>query len=105
MDIKLDFDPKEIAEKMHDAIISSTFKEIFSKAVTEECKRLTENNWNSNSIIQNAVKEYFQITIRSMLESEYKEQIESLIREKITGERLEKLCAELVEKIKVESRY
>jgi hypothetical protein len=105
MDIKLDFDPKEIADKMHEAIISTTFKEIFSKAVTEECKRLTESSWNTNSIIQNAVKNYFEITIRSMLNTEYKEQIENLIREKITGERLEKLCEELVEKIKVESRY
>ncbi len=105
MDIKLDFDPKEIADKMHEAIISTTFKEIFSKAVTEECKRLTESSWNTNNIIQNAVKNYFEITIRSMLNTEYKEQIENLIREKITGERLEKLCEELIEKIKVESRY
>jgi hypothetical protein len=105
MDIKLDFDPKEIAEKMHEAIISTTFKEIFSKAVTDECKRLTESSWNANSIIQNAVKNYIEITIRSMLNTEYKEQIENVIREKITGEKLEKLCEELVEKIKVESRY
>jgi hypothetical protein len=103
MDIKLDFDPKEIAEKMHEAIISSTFKEIFSKAVTEECKRLTEANWNTNSIIQNSVRNYFEITIHSMLNTEYKEQIENVIREKITKERLETLCEELVQKIKVQN--
>lgn len=101
MDIKLDFDPKEIADKMHEAIISTTFKEIFSKAVTEECKRLTESNWNTNSIIQNAVRSYIEMTIRSMLNTEYKEQIENVIREKITGEKLESICDELVGKIKV----
>lgn len=105
MDIKLDFNPEEVAQKMTEAILTSTFKEIFAKAVTEECKKLTESSWNTNSIIQNAVKNYFEITIRQMLQTEYKEQIEALIREKITGERLTELCDQLVEKIKVGDRY
>ena len=92
MDIKLDFDPTEIAEKMHEAIINSTFKDIFSKAVTDECKRLTEGQWNAQTIIQNAVRNYIEITIRAMLNSEYNEQIEDIVRGKITGEKLESLC-------------
>jgi len=44
MDIKLDFDPKEVAEKMHEAIINGAFKDLFTKAVEAECKRLSESN-------------------------------------------------------------
>lgn len=105
MEIKLDFNPEEVAQKMTEAIITSTFKEIFAKAVTEECKRLTENSWSANNVIQTAVREYMRDTIRGLLNTEYKEQIGALIRTKITGERLEKLTDELVEKIIVESRY
>jgi hypothetical protein len=102
MDIKLNFEAKEIAEKLHEAIITTSFKEIFSKAVELECKRLTEGDWNTDSIIRGAVKNYFEITIREMLNNEYQEPIKDIIRKQITGERLDNLCEELVEKIKVE---
>jgi basic membrane lipoprotein Med (substrate-binding protein (PBP1-ABC) superfamily) len=102
MDIKLNFEAKEIAEKLHEAIITTSFKEIFSTAVEQECKRLTEGNWSTDNIIRGAVKNYFEITIRQMLNEEYQEQIKGIIRKQITGERLDNLCEELVEKIKVE---
>ena len=106
MDIKLDFDPKEIAEKMHEAIITGGFKELFAKAVETECKRLSESSWSQTSIVQNVVKNYIEVQIGRLLESEYKEAILAQIREKITAEKLNELADELVGKIKVgDSRY
>jgi len=52
MDIKIDFDPEKVAEKMHEAILSSTFKEMFSKAATSEFEKITKAEWNRNNVIQ-----------------------------------------------------
>jgi len=104
MDVKIDFDPAQIAEKLHEAIISGTFKEIFIKAVEEEIKRLTEKTWSTDSIVSGIVQGYIQQVMRDMLNKDFRAQIEEVIREKLDKERIGKLCDELVEKIKVD-RY
>lgn len=101
MEFKLDFNPEEVAQKMTEAIVTSSFKEMFSKAVEAECKRITEGSWNTQSVIQIAIKDYFTYRIREMLNTEYREQIDNLIKESLTGEKLKELADQLVEKIKV----
>ena len=105
MDIKLDFDSEEIAKKLHEAIINSTFEKLFTDAVKVEIQRLSETSWSAQNIVSSVVKDYVRQAMRDILESEYKETILKMVRAKITDERLDKLASELADKIIVESRY
>lgn len=42
MDIKIDFNPEDVAAKLKEAIMTSTFEEIFKNAVKTEIDNLTK---------------------------------------------------------------
>lgn len=103
MDLKIDFDPAAVAEKLKDAILTSTFKEMFAKAVDEHIKSITETKgWgNYQSQLNEMVKNFVSIQIREILQTNYKEQINRIILEKFTETKLSDLVEKFVDKIKL----
>lgn len=101
MEFKLDFDPEEMAKKMSDAIVQSTFKTLFEKAVQEEIDRLNKSTWDRHSIIRTTVESFIKDCMNDILHKEYEEMIKNKLREGMSGEKLDQLVSEFVMKIRV----
>lgn len=90
-----------MAKKLSDAIVQSTFKSLFEKAVQEEIDRINKSTWDKNSIIRNTVESFIRNCMNDILHTEYEETIKAKLREGMSGEKLNELVAEFVTKIKV----
>lgn len=101
MDIKLDFDPKEVAESLQKAIMTSTFKEMFTKAAEQEMAALTKSTgWDgANSALRDAVRQFMARQLVEVLEAEYKDKIKAGIRKWFEAEQLDQLIDKFSSKL------
>lgn len=109
MDLKLDFDAAKIAEKMQEAIMTSTFKEMFTKAAQTEIDALAKGTgtWGSGtSGIQQLVRTFIQSECRDILETEWKDKIRELIKLRLTeGDQIDKLVTECLDSMRFKGSY
>lgn len=102
MDIKLDFDAAEVAAKLHDAIASSAFKEIFTKAVQKHIEEITKSNgWSGGyqTVVDNVIKSFVTEQMRSILDTEYKDRIREKILDKFISGKIDELADKFIDRI------
>jgi len=106
MDLKIDFDSEEVASKLKEAIMSSTFEAMFKKAVEEEISSLTKSNgWGSmDTGVRNLIRSFIQNQCTEVLK-ERKDEITALIRVKFEEQKLEELAGRFIDKIRVDNSY
>lgn len=105
MDIKVDFNPEVVAQKLQEAIVSSTFNEMFSKRAKESVEGFFKG-YNRDSILDRIVDDVIRAEARRLIETEWMPRITELIRQGLTEEKIQKLTTEVLQNIQIgKDRY
>lgn len=105
MDIKVDFNPEIVAQKLQEAIVSSTFNTLFATKAKESVEKFFQG-WSRDSMLDRIIDDVIREETRRLLMTEFLPQISELIRVGITPERLEKITNDVLENIRIgKERY
>jgi len=104
MDIKVDFNPEDVAKKLAEAIASSSLNALFETAIKKHIDSLNNSSGWMEKVIDDVVRQMTSDVIHTVYNENYREQIRQLILKKFTDEKLEGLVSRFLDKLDL-SRY